>query len=510
LSKYALIPATSLNKCLQLFFLLVLANALNSCGKGSEPLVTSNVADGAKINSRIAITDIANEENDRHNLSDGEPSIAVNPQNPLEIAIVAFSGEWGLSSSQAINAPIWRSTDGGRSWKKDEIVPPPPPFFPLGPKGKSVNLLGPTDQHIAFDSQGALVITVLGSFNDAHINENYAYREAPGSHSLVPLGKEFGNSVADQPNVAASLNQTECSDKVLSAWNRTDVYQAMETSTSIKGSPNNESGVGDISSYTDRSARIAASRDGRAYLVFKTIEGSLGQESHKTHFVVKASDDCGITWSALPGKDGVPVHGSEPIETLFTTDFGHLLQKGLQVQARALSSDDWIATDPVTGEVYVAYLRKDAKGLTQVMVAHSKDRGNSWESSKVTDGPYQSAYPEVAVAGNSTVGVLFIEAEEFSDRTIFNHRFARSFDHGRSWTTKTLQSMDPATLDEIKDNPGENSNEILWGDYEGLVARGPIFFGVFTGSSIGRRRSQLDPIFFKATALSSLDDSTVR
>jgi hypothetical protein len=283
----------------------------------------------------------------------------------------------------------------------------------------------------------------------------------------------------------------------------------METSTSIKGSPNNEVGVGDISSYADRSARIAGSRDGRVYMVFKTIEGSPGPESHKTHFVVKASDDCGATWSALAGESGMSVHGSQPIETLFTTDFGHLLEKGLQVQARALSSDDWIATDPVTAEVYVAYLQKDAKGLIQVMVAHSKDRGSSWESSKVTDGPYQCAYPEVAVAGNSTVGVLFIEAEEFSDRTIFNHRFARSFDHGRSWSVKTLQSMDPASLDEIRDNPGENSNEILWGDYEGLVADGTVFFGAFTGSSIGRKRSQLDPIFFKATALSSLDDSAI-
>ncbi|HYV07032.1 MAG TPA: hypothetical protein VFB82_20720, partial [Blastocatellia bacterium] len=46
---------------------------------------------------------------------DSEPTIAINPANPAEIVISAFSGSWG--SPQA-NAPIWHSTDGGNTWTK--------------------------------------------------------------------------------------------------------------------------------------------------------------------------------------------------------------------------------------------------------------------------------------------------------------------------------------------------------------------------------------------------------
>ena len=48
--------------------------------------------------------------------NDGEPAIAVNPSDPNEIVITAFSGSWGA------NAPIWRSTDGGGTWTKSFTV----------------------------------------------------------------------------------------------------------------------------------------------------------------------------------------------------------------------------------------------------------------------------------------------------------------------------------------------------------------------------------------------------
>ena len=174
---------------------------------------------------------------------------------------------------------------------------------------------------------------------------------------------------------------------------------------------------------------------------------------------------------------------------------------------RARSSDAWITTDPVTGEVYVVYVAKDGKGVMQVWMAHSTDRGQTWSRTQVTDSGHDSAYPEVAVAINSTVGVMYVDAEENARSTIFRHHLARSFDHGKTWITKTLQAMDPSQLQEVLDKPFENSNQILWGDYEGLTAQGPVFYGVFTGASIGRRRSQLDPIFFRASASTELDDT---
>jgi hypothetical protein len=52
--------------------------------------------------------------------SDGEVSIAINPLNPNEITMTAFSGGWGT------NAPLWHSTDNGTTWTKLFTIPFPP------------------------------------------------------------------------------------------------------------------------------------------------------------------------------------------------------------------------------------------------------------------------------------------------------------------------------------------------------------------------------------------------
>src|SRR5436190_3577849 len=52
--------------------------------------------------------------------NDGETSITVNPSNPNEIVVTAFSGGWGT------NAPLWQSTDGGNIWTKQFTIPAPP------------------------------------------------------------------------------------------------------------------------------------------------------------------------------------------------------------------------------------------------------------------------------------------------------------------------------------------------------------------------------------------------
>lgn len=480
---------------------VVFAGMLSTCRRpNNKPGAQREfeLASRATPESDIPLKDIADESSDPHNLSDGEPSIAVNPKNAQDIAVVTFSGEWGGNSATGqILAPVWRSRDSGKTWRKLDEIPPPPAFFPFGLNGPSVNLRGPTDQNVLFDQDGKLVVVAMGSWNST-INEIYIYRQTEANaDSLVP-SQFFGDANADQPLLASSSQSGSCKTTISAVWLRVDVARAMNTALAVGSSRVNDVAVGDNSVFPNRSARIAVAKDGRSYLVYKTIEGGPGSASHKTHFRVKASDDCGKTWEALSGS-GVSVSGADAVETLFTDDFGHLLSKSLQVQARARSSDAWIATDPRTSEVYVAYLAKNPSGTMQVWVAHSADRGQMWSRNVIIDS-YNSAYPEIAIAENGTVGVMYIDAEESSTRTVFRHRLARSYDHCKTWTIKTLQTMDPAKLRELVQNPLDNSNQILWGDYEGLVAEGPAFYGVFTGASIGRKVSQLDPIFFTAMA----------
>src|SRR5947209_7984492 len=50
---------------------------------------------------------------------DSEPSVTVNPANPNQIAITAFTPD----PFGGVNAPIFVSTDGGATWVLNSIVP---------------------------------------------------------------------------------------------------------------------------------------------------------------------------------------------------------------------------------------------------------------------------------------------------------------------------------------------------------------------------------------------------
>src|SRR5258708_35956980 len=68
----------------------------------------------ASVAAGTTITDIATDVTDPSDLADTEPSIAVNPANPLEIAVVTFSDGLG----PGVIAPISRSVQGSATLTK--------------------------------------------------------------------------------------------------------------------------------------------------------------------------------------------------------------------------------------------------------------------------------------------------------------------------------------------------------------------------------------------------------
>jgi hypothetical protein len=421
--------------------------------------------------AQARITNVATDATDPFNLDDSEPSIAVNPTNPLQIVIVAFSENWGTG----VSAPIWWSTNGGLTWTKLFIIPEP-----------SAGLAGPNDQKVAFDRAGNLHIAELGVGGGA---QDFIFRQTGSITSALVAGATYGD---DQPHLDIDRTTGACGNQLYSPWLNTGVSQWRSTvsNSANRGVTMADVGVGNNAAFPNRTSRIALAPNGRAFLIYKTREGGAGVNFENVHFRVARSDDCGVTWAGL-GAGGVSVHGASAVVTFFTNQFGNPAKGKV---ARARSSDAWIAVDPSDGDIYAAYVNRDGTGFGQIFLARSTDNGATWTNTRVSDGTHHSAYPEVAVAANGTVGVLYVDYDDAGPATLFRHRFARSFNNGATWTDQILQTMDPTPLANAR-------NGFLWGDYEGLTAVGNTFYGVFTGASTGRTTPQLDPIFFAESAL---------
>src|SRR6266480_1001897 len=122
--------------------------------------------------------------------NDGETSITVNPVNPNEIVITAFSGSWGA------NAPLWHSTDGGNIWTKQFTIPAPPGIAATG---------CPCDQTIDYGMANQMSGTFLISDIFSGITTNPA---SPPAWNWLVIGgvtqtTNFNNSpspeIVDQP-----------------------------------------------------------------------------------------------------------------------------------------------------------------------------------------------------------------------------------------------------------------------------------------------------------------------
>lgn len=411
------------------------------------------------VAAQAQLVDIASNATDPNNLVDAEPSIAVNPLNPNDVAVVSFSGGW--STATGLKGPVWRSSNGGTTWSKQLVL--------VSPAAAST---GSGDQNIVFTNSGVLLLSQLAT--GVSVPRCFFYRPSGGN---FVAGAAYGD---DQPMIASAGGTT------VSPWLNFGVAPERSTveRTTNQGVTVAQAGVGSAA-FANRTTRVAVGPNNQIYVIYKTREAAPVGNFQQSTFRVVRSFDFGVTWNT----PGVPVHPGT-VMTWFTSSWGNA-QNGGKV-GRARSSDAWIAVNHSTNAVFAVFCNRDASGKGQIFVSRSGNSGTSFGPPvRVSDGTLNSAYPEIAVAANGTIGVLYLDFNDTaSPQTVYTYRFARSFDNGLTWTRVALQSFRTQEL-------SNGVNGFLWGDYMGLTAAGNMFFGVFTGKSIGRAVVQFDPIFFK-------------
>lgn len=413
------------------------------------------------------LIDIATNATDPYNFADSEPSIAVNPRNPNQINVVTFSGGWSVATGD--RAPVWMSADGGTSWTKNFVLTAP-----------AVASNGTGDQKIVFSAAGTFYLAELAVGLEAGVPLCFFYR--PDGPNWI-AGAAYGD---DQPMIESTgttrlspwLNFAAVPDRSISERTTDDGVTVAQTMIGSSALPN-------------RTTRIAVGQGGNAFVIYKTRQGLVGTDFETATFRVLRSTDAGLTWNT----PGMPVHPGT-VTTWFANSWGDAKNGGKV--ARARSSDAWIAANPAVNSVWVVFCNREASGRGQIFAARSTDGGISWSAPvRVSDGARNSAYPEVAVAANGAVGVMYIDFDASGAQTVYTHRFASSFDNGAHWNRTVLQSLQTQQLSNGVDG-------FLWGDYEGLAVSGNYFVGVFTGRSIGRANVQFDPIFFRMPATSNI------
>jgi hypothetical protein len=466
-------------------------------------------------NPNLTNTDTAN---------DGETSIAVNPLNPNEIIVSAFSGGWGGGG----NAVIYHTTNGGITWTRSATVPPPP-GWPLGcpcdwawDYGRNNELsaailgLSPTTCPIPCGSSplpsctfDVVALTTTDPVQTALFNyfdPTGLPVQAQETNHLV--AGSIGN--ADQPWLLVNQDPTNVNqDNVYVAYddfNNTDGVDGtdMRVAVSYGTNPPNftvDSQPGNAISGVNPGHRMANDpRTGYMYSLFQRNTAG-GADPKTINYMLNRSTDGGATWTLNGSPGGIIVATANSTQP--TPKFG-------TVNA-LLGGVDHAAVDPNTGDIYYVYGNRDAgTGNNRLAIRRIVSDGAGGVvvgAERFVNGQVQSAIPSVAVTDDGTVGVFYYSFDGFSsdDFPIFTAWLALSTDKGETFTSQRLLTF----LSSGKNVSTDNRQRVL-GDYMQMKALGNCFYGAFTGNGVpfGRPFANHDPIFFKVTVGPQIQVST--
>jgi hypothetical protein len=395
---------------------------------------------------------------------DSEPTIAVNPANPLQIAASAFTPDPGGGEL----APIFTSVDGGNTWTLKSIVPSSAadgsatsditvsfgtssnrlyagiirvPFPPNRPR---LNILR-TD-----DFQSSATMKVLVDRTGSGVDQPYvqAMTVASGANQgkdRVYVGDNDFNATPSSATIDQSL------DAGKSTPSFTTVRVESRTTAGQDGPP----------------IRPAIHLDGTVYAVFhswRTFENS----GEGTADVVVVRDDSGGS-GPNPFQSLVdPGDGKAGMRVVKNVKFNFDGFLGLQ----RTGGDVSIAIDPTnSGIVYVAY--NDDVGLNYMLhVLRSTDRGQTWSADVRT--VTNALNPALAINNDGKVGLLYQQLTGSGASRRWVTKFESSV-NGTTWNAITLATV-PANT------PAKEFDPYL-GDYDHLMSVGKDFYGVFCANN---------------------------
>jgi hypothetical protein len=425
--------------------------------------------------------------------NDGETSIAINPRDPDDITISAFSGGWGAT------APLWRSTNNGKTWTKLFTIPFPP--------GVAGTLGCPCDQTFDYGKNNVLFGTFLtaapdnlytGSTANPTSSAAWSWWTVAGIAQATNLAAT-SKANADQPWLVFNRGTTDRhSENVYVGYDDFGTNPVtMRVSASINHEPpqfTSDQQVGSSAGAINPGHRLAPDpHNGWIYSLHQRCIANcatLAANPKTIQYILNRSTDQGATWTLNGSTTGIVVA---------TADSTQPQPKFGTVNA-LLGGVDHAAVDPDTGDVYVVYGNRDGSGNNRLAMRRLFDNGAGGltigPEHFVADGSVTAALPSVAVMReDSIVGVFYYTFNGMiAGFPQFSTWLSVTEDRGATFHRHHLATF----LSPAKDNG--NPRQRVFGDYVQMKAVGLCFDGSFTGNgaAFGRSIANNDPIFFQA------------
>jgi hypothetical protein len=394
---------------------------------------------------------------------DSEPTIAVNPANPLQIAASAFTPD----PQKGAFAPIFVSTDGGTTWLLNAIVP------------GADHLTGTSDITLQFSQRtNVLYAGILrGDSSTTRLNilrsRNFAAR--------MPMELLVDRTDVDQPYVQVAMPTAgpgKGKDRVYVGNNDTGVANGR---TATIDACANAAAPGprftkiriesrDTPGQDGPPVRPALHHDGTAYAIYHSWRSFDDRTGEGTADIVVLRDD---GRGPKPFSDLVdPADRKTGVRVARGTKFNFNGYLGLQ----RTGGDVALAVDPTDSDaVYIAY--NDDHGSDYMLhVLRSTDRGQTWSADLRT--LRNALNPALAINKRGQLAFLYQQLTGTGAAQRWVTKLELTVDAAK-WTMLTLATT-PANVPPRKFDP-------YLGDYAHLMAVGRDFYGIFSASNVPKK-----------------------